>query len=653
MFPELLTYVFPENFFKNLQRASVGPANSRDDFFLHGSRGRLEVRKLHAVRGAALRLAAQVRGVTEHRGERHLGRDDLGVLAALAHALDLAATRVQIANDAADQGVLEHETRTAFAGFDLDFDVAVLTVAARLANELALRGGLLADRFAVGNLGLADVGLDLDLTAQAIDDDFQVQLAHAGDDGLPGVLVRVRAEGRVFVSELAQTDAELVEIGLSFRLDRDRNHRLWEHHLLEQDGRLFVAQRVARARVAQADGRVDVTGVTLFQLFTLVGVHAQDAPESLALAARRVHHRGPAGQLSRVDAEEGQVAHERIVGDLESQRGKGRVVIGGALDDALLFVRVVTLDRRNVERRWQEVHHRVEQHLHALVLEGGAAKHGHELEADHGFADRGVDLVVRDVRDATVQELSHDAVVDVGAGLDQRLAQLDALGLDVRRNRLPGVLRAERVVVEDRGFHPDQIDHADVQLFLTDGPLHRHGRDAQAVLHRIQIHLEIGAGLVELVHERDARNVVLVGLAPDRFALWFDAVTAVEHRDRAIQHAQAAFDFDREVDVARRVDDVDAVLLGLVRAESGRPEAVDRGGRDGDTALLLLLHPISRRGAFVHLADLVVDAGVVEDPFGNGRLAGIDVGHDADVARAFESGVAGHGFCVLVGAISV
>ena len=48
-------------------------------------------------------------------------------------------------------------------------------------------------------------------------------------------------------------------------------------------------------------------------------------------------------------------------------------------------------------------------------------------------------------------------------------------------------------------------------------------------------------------------------------------------------------------------------------------------------------------GAFVHLADLVVDAGVVEDPLRNGRLAGIDVRHDADVARAFERGFAGHG----------
>ncbi|OLL97651.1 hypothetical protein Ae406Ps2_4633c [Pseudonocardia sp. Ae406_Ps2] len=32
------------------------------------------------------------------------------------------------------------------------------------------------------------------------------------------------------------------------------------------------------------------------------------------------------------------------------------------------------------------------------------------------------------------------------------------------------------------------------------------------------------------------------------------------------------------------------------------------------------------------LTDLVVDPGVEQDPLGGGRLTGVDVGHDADVA---------------------
>ena len=56
-------------------------------------------------------------------------------------------------------------------------------------SELAAATGLLdvfafaldlgADGFAVGHLRLADVGFDLELAPHAVDDDFEVQLAHA------------------------------------------------------------------------------------------------------------------------------------------------------------------------------------------------------------------------------------------------------------------------------------------------------------------------------------------------------------------------------------------------------------------------------------------------------------------------------------------
>ena len=79
--------------------------------------------------------------------------------------------------------------------------------------------------------------------------------------------------------------------------------------------------------------------------------------------------------------------------------------------------------------------------------------------------------------------------------------------------------------------------------------------------------------------------------------------------------------------MAGRVDDVEA----LVVPESGR-----RGRRDRDAALLLLLHPVHGRGAVMHFADLMRLAGIIEDALGRRRLAGIDVGHDADVAVVLD-----------------
>ena len=62
---------------------------------------------------------------------------------------------------------------------------------------------------------------------------------------------------------------------------------------------------------------------------------------------------------------------------------------------------------------------------------------------------------------------------------------------------------------------------------------------------------EVRADAVHLVDEGDARNAVLVGLAPHRLRLRLDAADGAEHADRAVEDAQRALHFDREVDVAR------------------------------------------------------------------------------------------------------
>ncbi len=91
-------------------------------------------------------------------------------------------------------------------GLDLDDDVAVLTATAGLLDELAFAVGRRGDRFAIGDLRLAGVGVHLELAQHAVADDFEVQLAHAGDDRLAGFFVGEDAEGRIFFGEALQRD---------------------------------------------------------------------------------------------------------------------------------------------------------------------------------------------------------------------------------------------------------------------------------------------------------------------------------------------------------------------------------------------------------------------------------------------------------------
>ncbi len=52
--------------------------------------------------------------------------------------------------------------------------------------------------FAVGDLRTTNVRLYAKLTLHAVNDDFQMQLAHPGDNRLAGLFVRVQAERRIF-----------------------------------------------------------------------------------------------------------------------------------------------------------------------------------------------------------------------------------------------------------------------------------------------------------------------------------------------------------------------------------------------------------------------------------------------------------------------
>src|SRR5204863_95283 len=140
----------------------------------------------------------------------------------------------------------------------------------------------------------------------------------------------------------------------------------------------------------------------------------------------------------------------------------------------------------------------------------------------------------------------------------------------------------------------------------------------------------IGTISLAIVRVRSPRPLVLVGLPPHGFRLRLHAADRAVDHACAIEHAHRALDLDREVDVARRVDDVDPVL-GMVVVHPF-PETGGRGRRDRDAALALLLHPVHDGRAVVHFAYLVRDARVEKDAFGGRGLAGINVGTDADVA---------------------
>ena len=178
-------------------------------------------------------------------------------------------------------------------------------------------------------------------------------------------------------------------------------------------------------------------------------------------------------------------------------------------------------------------------------------------------------------------------------------------------------------------LHLDQVDDTLERVRLPNRN-RADGRDAaELALHLLDAIDEVGTHAVELVDVGNARHAVLVGLEPDGFRLHLDAADGAEDADAAVEDAQRALDLGGEIDVAGRVDEVDARVAPL----NGDGSTVD-----GDALGPFERVEVGGGVAVVHVADLVLGAAEVQNPLRRGGLAGVHVSDDADIAQVFKHG---------------
>ena len=115
-------------------------------------------------------------------------------------------------------------------------------------------------------------------------------------------------------------------------------------------------------------------------------------------------------------------------------------------------------------------------------------------------------------------------------------------------------------------------------------------------------------------------------------------LSTAEHNDGTVQHSERSLNLNCEIYVSGRIDDVDSVFIELTVHTA--PKTSGRSGRNGDTALLLLLHPIHGGSTIVHLTYLVRNTGVKKNAFGSSGFTGINVGTNSDIAIAVNRGFA-------------
>ena len=132
-----------------------------------------------------------------------------------------------------------------------DVDLAELPRAARLLLVPVAALAVRLDRFAVGNLRLVRLDLDMVAPLEPLLDQRQVQLAHAGEHHFLGLGVVVEVDRAVFFGDLVQCARELRLVAAALGRHGQADHRRGEL----QRRQLDVAQRRAGVQVfALGDG---------------------------------------------------------------------------------------------------------------------------------------------------------------------------------------------------------------------------------------------------------------------------------------------------------------------------------------------------------------------------------------------------------------
>ena len=362
-------------------------------------------------------------------------------------------------------------------------------------------------------------------------------------------------------------------------------------------------------------------------------MHLHDATDTLVLAASDVLHISSRIQPAAVTTEEGEPADEWIRHDLEGQGCKWFLCIGFA-GDLFTGLRINADDRFHIEWTRKVSYHTIKHGLHPFILERRSAEHRHDRHVDGRLANGLMYLILGDGV-GILKKLLHEGIVIFCDGLNELASPVFHIFFHVCRYVDHFIGHAMGSFMPDDPFQRDQIDNPFEIVLTANGKLQWNGFRPKHLAHLLHHIEEVSTGTVHFVHEPDAGNPIAVGLAPDRFRLGFYPVHCRKQCHEPVEYAHGTLHLNSEIHVSGGIDDVELILFrirgGFTLCGRVIPETSYRCRCDGDSAFLLLLHPVCGGSAVMHLTDLVRHTRVIKDTLGSGRFAGIDVGSNPEI----------------------
>ncbi len=243
------------------------------------------------------------------------------------------------------------------------------------------------------------------------------------------------------------------------------------------------------------------------------------------------------------------------------------------------------------------------------------------LELQHAHL---VGVVLRaGVDELHVVALANRAVEDTVVGYDAA----ERIEHRVEDQRLQG---AVLIPLRGRNTGDDRLEH----LLDAQSGLARREQDilllaADQVDHLILHLVDHGRVHVDLVQHGDDLQIVPQRQIEVRDGLGLNALRGVDHQQRPLAGGDGPRNLVGEVDVSRRVDQIQYIGLSV----PGFVLHLDGVALDGDALFALEVHVVQHLRLHFALRQRV---GLLEQPVGQRTLAVVDVGDDAEVAYVFH-----------------
>ena len=166
--------------------------------------------------------------------------------------------------------------------------MAILPAAAGLTDIFSFRLRLFSNCFFVSDLRLPDISFNFKLALHTVNDNFEMQLAHARDNRLERLRIRTDAKCRIFFRKPPECQTHFLLVCFRFWFDFQINDRLREHNPLKQNRVLWICKRIASSRPLEPDDCRDFSRIYFFHFFAVIRMHPKNTADAFFFVFRHI-----------------------------------------------------------------------------------------------------------------------------------------------------------------------------------------------------------------------------------------------------------------------------------------------------------------------------------------------------------------------------